>query len=84
MNKPKAISLFSGAGGLDCGFEEAGFDIVWANEFDHDAAETWRANRPESKAMVEGHQRLFRQTPHFRENRHCFRWPTMPGILRRR
>ena len=54
MNKPKAISLFSGAGGLDCGFEEAGFDIVWANEFDHDAAETWRANRPESKAMVEG------------------------------
>ena len=39
----KAISLFSGAGGLDAGFEKAGYDIIWANEFDHDAATTWRA-----------------------------------------
>ena len=28
------ISLFSGAGGLDLGFERAGFNIVMANEFD--------------------------------------------------
>lgn len=53
--KPRAISLFSGAGGLDVGFESAGFDIVFANEFDHDAAETWRANRPShADVMVEG------------------------------
>ena len=51
----RAVSLFSGAGGLDVGFEQAGFDIVFANEFDHDAADTWRANRPENAAaMVEG------------------------------
>ena len=50
-----AISLFSGAGGLDVGFEAAGFGIVYANEFDHDAAETWKANRPDnSHVMAEG------------------------------
>ena len=46
----RAISLFSGAGGLDIGFEKAGFQIVLSNELDHDAACTWRANRPKSSA----------------------------------
>jgi DNA (cytosine-5-)-methyltransferase len=55
MRKNTAISLFSGAGGLDVGFERAGFDTVFANEFDHDAAEAWRINRPgKSCVMVEG------------------------------
>ncbi|MBQ3945784.1 MAG: DNA cytosine methyltransferase, partial [Alphaproteobacteria bacterium] len=30
----KIVSLFSGCGGLDLGFEKAGYDIVWANEYD--------------------------------------------------
>lgn len=30
----KVISLFSGAGGLDLGFQKAGYEIVAANEFD--------------------------------------------------
>ena len=51
----KAVSLFSGAGGLDIGFERAGFKTVFANEFDHDAAETWKRNRPDcAGVMVEG------------------------------
>ena len=51
----RSVSLFSGAGDLDVGFESAGFQTVFANEFDHDAADAWRANRPENAhVMVEG------------------------------
>lgn len=44
--KPKIVALFAGCGGLDLGFEKAGFDIVWANEFDKDIWETYEANHP--------------------------------------
>ena len=30
----KIVSLFSGTGGLDRGFENEGFEVVWANELD--------------------------------------------------
>ena len=40
----KVISLFSGCGGLDLGFKKAGFDIVWANDFDKDAVNTYKHN----------------------------------------
>lgn len=42
--KLKAISLFSGAGGMDLGFRKAGFKVVWANDFNKAACETYRAN----------------------------------------
>jgi len=45
MAKPKLISLYSGAGGLDYGFEAAGFQTGACVEFDHDCCETLRANR---------------------------------------
>jgi len=51
--KPKAISLFTGAGGMDIGFTAAGFDVVWANEFAKHAAATYRLNHPNA-VMVEG------------------------------
>ena len=40
----KVVSFFAGAGGLDLGFEQAGFDIVWANEYDKDIWETYEFN----------------------------------------
>lgn len=40
----KIISLFCGAGGLDLGFEKAGFSIVAANEFDKTIWETYEKN----------------------------------------
>ncbi len=36
------VSLFAGAGGLDMGFENQGFQVIWANDIDKDACETHR------------------------------------------
>jgi DNA (cytosine-5)-methyltransferase 1 len=49
MSKLKLVSLFTGAGGLDLGFEKAGFEIVWANEFDKSIWETFELNFPHTK-----------------------------------
>jgi len=38
------VSLFSGAGGFDISFKMLGYDILFANDIDHDACETYRAN----------------------------------------
>lgn len=42
----KVVSLFAGCGGLDLGFEQAGFKIVWANENDESIYATYRLNHP--------------------------------------
>lgn len=39
----RVVSLFSGIGGLDKGFIDAGFTIVWVNDFDKYAVETYNA-----------------------------------------
>lgn len=38
------VSLFSGIGGLDKGFINAGYNVVWANDFDKYAVQTYEAN----------------------------------------
>ena len=40
----QVLSLFSGCGGLDKGFIDAGFEIVWANDFDKYAVLTYIKN----------------------------------------
>jgi DNA (cytosine-5)-methyltransferase 1 len=40
----KVVSLFSGPGGLDLGFIQAGHKIIWANDIAKDAVETYRRN----------------------------------------
>ena len=44
IRSPKLVSLFSGCGGMDKGFEMAGYDRVWANDFDKDAQAVFRLN----------------------------------------
>lgn len=45
----KVVSLFAGCGGLDLGFERAGFNVVWANEYDSSIHATYRKNHPQTK-----------------------------------
>ena len=40
------ISFFAGAGGLDLGFQRAGFNVIWANEYDKEIWETYEKNNP--------------------------------------
>jgi len=40
------VSFFAGAGGLDLGFQNAGFNVVWANEYDKEIWETYQKNHP--------------------------------------
>lgn len=40
----KVVSLYSGAGGLDLGFVQAGSDVLWAIDNDERAVETYRTN----------------------------------------
>ncbi|NLZ81274.1 MAG: DNA cytosine methyltransferase [Clostridiales bacterium] len=47
--KYTVVSLFAGAGGLDLGFENKGFKVIWANDIDKDACAT---HRKWSKAEV--------------------------------
>lgn len=51
------MSFFSGAGGLDLGFEKAGWEIIWANEYDKTIWDTYKLNHPntylETKSITE-------------------------------
>lgn len=47
-NQLTAVSLFTGAGGMDVGFERAGIKVVFANELMKEATQTYRANHPNS------------------------------------
>lgn len=42
------VSFFAGAGGLDLGFQNAGFNVIWANEYDKEIWETYQKNHPDT------------------------------------
>lgn len=42
--KYKVVSLFAGVGGFDLGFHYAGFNVIWANDFDKYAVQTYKEN----------------------------------------
>mgnify|MGYP003393403632 FL=1 len=51
--KLKIVDLFAGVGGISTGFKKAGFDVVAANEYKHDIANTYIKNHPGTKMIVE-------------------------------
>lgn len=48
----KTVSLFAGCGGLDLGFENAGFNIVWANDFNKKVEETYKRNHKDTELVI--------------------------------
>ena len=55
----KGVSLFSGAGGMDVGFEAAGVSVVFANEIDKTAAKTYAVNHPGTELVVDDINNIF-------------------------
>jgi len=53
MSNYKLASLFAGIGGIDLGFEQAGFESVWANEIDKNCEITFKANHPNINLLVD-------------------------------
>ena len=55
-NKPTFVDFFAGAGGLSCGFVQAGFKVCFANDFEDVCVRTYRFNHPElpSEKVVKG------------------------------
>lgn len=52
-SKPKAIDIFSGAGGMSIGASMLGIDVVVAIEHDKHAAATFKANHPDAKIITD-------------------------------
>lgn len=48
----KVVSFFAGCGGLDLGFRQAGFDVVWANEFEPHCRATYIKNHPNTEFIL--------------------------------
>jgi len=46
------VSFFAGCGGLDLGFEQAGFRVVWANEFNPHCRDTYIRNHPNTEFVL--------------------------------
>jgi DNA (cytosine-5)-methyltransferase 1 len=64
MIKPTAATFFSGAGGACAGLEQAGFDVVWGNEYYGPAGDIWQANHPNATLnRSDIHDLLYRDIP---------------------
>lgn len=56
------VSLFSGAGGLDIGLEQAGFHTLFANELEKYACETLRQNKALNEVSISNFDNWFEET----------------------
>ena len=53
LNEYSVIDLFCGAGGCSLGFKQAGYSILYANDIDLAAIETYKNNFPDTKCSAE-------------------------------
>ncbi len=51
--KPKIVSIFSGVGGIDFGFEKAGFETVFASDIWERACDSLKVNFPKSEVVCD-------------------------------
>jgi len=51
--KPKIVSVFSGVGGIDFGFEEAGFETIFASDIWERACDSLKVNFPNSEVVCD-------------------------------
>ena len=75
-----AVSLFSGAGGMDVGFEQAGINVVFANEIDKMAAQTYAANHNNTKLVVDDINNIFPILNEYRGTDIVFGGPPCQGF----
>lgn len=52
LDSPRVVSLFSGCGGLDLGFTNAGFNVIWANDINKNLVRTYNYNHPNTKFVI--------------------------------
>ncbi|ELC8381620.1 DNA cytosine methyltransferase [Clostridium perfringens] len=48
----KTVALFAGCGGLDLGFKNAGFNIIWANDNNKKVESTYRYNHKDTELII--------------------------------
>lgn len=78
--KLTAISLFSGAGGMDVGFEQAGIKILMANEIDKMASNTFIKNHPDTEMIVDDINNIFPLLEKFKDVDIVFGGPPCQGF----
>lgn len=80
MSKFNAISLFTGAGGMDVGFERAGVNVIFANELVKDAAETYTINHPSVRMVNDDINNIMSQLKTFKNVDLIFGGPPCQGF----
>lgn len=76
----KAISLFTGAGGMDLGFQNAGIQVVFANEIVKDAADTYKNNHPDTVLAVDDITNILEDFQQYRGVDFVFGGPPCQGF----
>lgn len=74
------VSLFSGAGGMDVGFENAGIKVQFANEIDKMAAKTFAANHTDTTLVVDDINNIYPQLEEYKGTDIVFGGPPCQGF----